>query len=343
MDEFRSIPEADAAALALPSSRPATDHPTDHIEAALRASGLESEVAEVLPVRGGHGVSDHWGEWEDAAWSGAFGRTSPYLDIDRVRWPASLYIPRNADYRDYWISPPPDRQRYALAWPGVGNGVRPDWADAATGDLFAYTIVPWTTPGADTRSEAGIGILYTPKFALGTVDFQPIINVKDGILASVLEYFPTLSAGHVTLKASVVLAAWQVIPGGYDLIDYAVQPIARITRDQSFGPERAEAARFALHPASVHQAVPGPGSARIPVRGRGPRRGDLDADRFAGPTADRAERRQLQGLQLDHPRDPVHDGRHRPGLPAVARRVRGLSDCSVRTPAPPMRPRRSEG
>jgi hypothetical protein len=163
------------------------------------------------------------------------------LDIaDSIRWPASLYIPRGADYRDYWLTAPPDRQRYALAWPAIGNGVRPDWASADSGELFAYTIVPWTDPGADPRSEAGIGVVYSPTFTLGTVDFEPMVNVKDGILASVLEYFPTLSAGSVTLTASVVLAAWQVIPGGYDLLDYASMPIARITRDQSYGPERAK-------------------------------------------------------------------------------------------------------
>ena len=232
--------DVDPAALALPYDSGPAGHSTRHIEAALRASGLDSEIAEALPVRGdGHPVAGFWGEWEDAAWTGAFGRKPRFDILENIRWPRSLYIPRGADYRDYWLTAPPDRQRYALAWPGVGNGTRPDWASAETGDLFAYTIVPWTNPGADTRSEAGIGILYSPEFTLGTVDFEPIVNVKDGMLASVLEYFPAVSAGSVTLTASVVLAAWHVIPGGYDLLDHATVPIARITRDQSHGPERA--------------------------------------------------------------------------------------------------------
>ena len=237
----RTSADIEAAALALPHDSSTAEHSTRHIEAALRASGLDSEVAEVLPVRDqGLPVRDAWGEWEDAAWTGAFGRR-PRLDpVVGIRWPRSLYIPRGADYRDYWLVPPPDRQRYAHAWPAVGNGVRPDWASADTGELFAYTIVPWTEPSADTRSEAGIGILFSPDFTLGTVDFEPIVNVKDGVLASVLEYFPAVSAGSVTLTASVVLAAWQVIPGGYDLLDYASVPIARIMRDQSHGPERAK-------------------------------------------------------------------------------------------------------
>ena len=233
--------DVDPAVLALPDDSRAAEHSTRHIEAALRASGLESEIAEVLPVRGdGHRVRDFWGEWEDAAWTGAFGRKPRFDIVENNRWPESLYIPRGADHRDYWLTAPPDRQRYALAWPAVGNGVRPDWASADTGELFATTQIPWAEPGADTRSEAGIGILYSPDFTLGTVDFEPIVNVKDGMLASVLEYFPAVSAGSVTLTASVVLAAWQVIPGGYDLLDYASTPIARITRDQSHGPERAK-------------------------------------------------------------------------------------------------------
>jgi hypothetical protein len=246
MDESQNLPEAqevDPALLELPVSDPPAAHAIAHVEEALRSSGLESEVAEVLPTRGGHGAGSAWGSWTDADWSGAF-RAKPTLDLDidldRLRWPASLYIPRDADYRDHWMVPPPGRQRYALAWPAVGSTTRPDWASAQTGDMFAYTIVPWTSPGIDVRSEAGIGILYSPTFTLGTVDFEPVVNLKDGILAAVLDYFPTLSAGSVTLRASVVLASWQVIPGGFDLLDYAVSPIAGITRDQSHGAERAK-------------------------------------------------------------------------------------------------------
>lgn len=246
MDESQRLPEAqevDPALLELPASAPPSTHAMTHVEDALRASGLQSEIAEVLPTRGGHGADRIWDVWTDVEWSDAF-RVRPTLDLDvdldRFRWPASLYIPRDADYRDHWMVPPPDRQRYALAWPTTGSPTRPDWASAQTGDLFTYAIVPWTSPGADVRSEAGIGIRYSPTFTLGTVDFQPMVNVKDGILAAVLDYYPTLSAGHVTLRASVVLASWQVIPGGFDLLDHAVSPIAGITRDQSYGPERAK-------------------------------------------------------------------------------------------------------
>ncbi|MCY4726516.1 hypothetical protein NYO98_09515 [Nocardioides sp. STR2] len=234
--------EVDPALLELPTSPAPSTHGMAHVQDALRATGLESEVAEVLPTRGGHGADRIWDVWTDVTWSDAF-RAKPTLDLDveldRFRWPASLYIPRDADYRDHWMVPPPDRQRYALAWPAPGSTTRPDWASAQTGDLFAYAIVPWTSPADDTRGEAGIGIRYSPAFTLGTVDFEPMVNVRDGMLAAVLDYYPTLSAGHVTLRASVVLASWQVIPGGFDLLDHAVLPVAGITRDQSFGPERA--------------------------------------------------------------------------------------------------------
>ncbi|KQZ85936.1 hypothetical protein ASD56_06585 [Microbacterium sp. Root166] len=236
----RATPELDPEQLRLPADR-VGDHSTAHIEAALRRSGLESEIPDALPVRGGDAAAGYWGEWGDFTTSGAFGRKRVLdldLDLGAIRWPKSLYIPRRADYREFWLTPPPDRQRYAAAWPAVGNPTRPDWANADDGSLFAYTIVPWSSPGADSRSEAGIGVRYTPEFTLGTVDFEPVVAVRDGMLTSVLDYFPTVSAGSVTLSASVVLALWQVIPGGYDLIDYSDQPIARITRDQSHGPER---------------------------------------------------------------------------------------------------------
>ncbi len=228
--------EIDPEALAIPVQAIDRAHSTTHIEAALRASGLESEIATALPVRGGDGPQ-HWGEWEDASWTGAFGR-KPRLDIDldRIRWPQGLYIPRDADYRDYWLTPPPSGNRYALAWPAPTGAT--GWARDTDGAMYAFANTPWSDPGADDRTEAGIGVDYSPDFTLGTVDFEPIVNLQDGMLTSVLNYDPLLSAGGVTLRVSVVLALWQVIPGGFDLIDHATFVLARITRDQSYGPER---------------------------------------------------------------------------------------------------------
>ena len=236
MTEPEYRPEVDAAALALPWDRPAADHPTTHIEEALRASGLESEIRTALPVRGGGGT-DYWGEWDDAKWTGAFGRKPRFdVDIELLRWPKSLYIPRDADAGNYWLTTPPSDHRYAVAWPATDEGDRR--ASAGTGEMFAFANTPWFDPAADARTEAGIGVHYSPDFALGTVDFEPVVNVNDGMLAAVLNYAPIPSIGSVMLQASVVLALWQVIPGGFDLIDYGTFPLARITRDHGVDPQR---------------------------------------------------------------------------------------------------------
>lgn len=229
--------DVDPIQLTLPhASQSAYEHRTDHIASALRASGLEAEVEVTLPTRGGGGALGHWAEFHDTIYTGGF-RKGDVFDLDRLRWPDSLYIPRTADSFGYWLTPAPANRRYGLAWPARG-GSTPNWADRDTGELFAYTIVPFTEPAGDSRTESGIGIVYSPPFSLGTVRFEPAVNVTDGMLTSALEYFPIQSAGHVTLTASVLLACWQVIPGGYDLLGYREFPIARIVRDQSYGPER---------------------------------------------------------------------------------------------------------
>lgn len=236
------LPEVDPAAMSLPAPRETAGVAWDltHIEEALRRSGLDSEVAEALPVRGGDSASQYWGSWEQASWSGALRSSRHLAGVDAIRWPQSLYIPPDSDYRDFWFAPPPDRNRYALAWPARGDGRHPSWASADSGELFAFATTPWTDPAAESRGEAGIGVSYTPDFALGLVNFTPTVNVRYGLLTAVLDYGPMLvSAGTVVLQVDVVLAVWQVVPGGFDLVDYGVHPVARIARDQSWGgPER---------------------------------------------------------------------------------------------------------
>jgi hypothetical protein len=37
-------------------------------------------------------------------------------DVLSIGWPPSLYIPGNADWKKYWILPPPAANRYSQSW-----------------------------------------------------------------------------------------------------------------------------------------------------------------------------------------------------------------------------------
>ncbi|CAN5299947.1 hypothetical protein BH09ACT6_BH09ACT6_27480 [soil metagenome] len=172
-------------------------------------------------------------------------RKASLADLARVRghrvldwpkflvWPDSLFIPRAADGSLYFPAPTPADHRYSLDW----TTGAPNQASRDAGTSFAFAQVPWSNPASASAAQAGVGIFYTPKMSLGVVDFQPHVNVN-GMLTSVLDYFPTLSAGKVRLSASLLLACWEVIPTGFDLLSYRSITVESEVRDQSFGAER---------------------------------------------------------------------------------------------------------
>ena len=163
-------------------------------------------------------------------------RGKPTFDIHRFRWPDSLYIPKDANARDYWISPAPDDHRYGLEWtsPATATANR---ASRQDGTLFSFSQLLNENARSAQSSEAGVGIFYKPSMSLGVIDLQPIVNCT-GTLRTFLEFFPELAAGYVEVKAHLLLAAWQQIPGGFDLLGFKQFDVATSgRRDQSFGPE----------------------------------------------------------------------------------------------------------
>jgi hypothetical protein len=90
-------------------------------------------------------------------------------------WPEDLYIPGNADYRNYWFTPCPDDHRYSRQWI-IGNDVNK--ANAGDGHVWAYTALNQYVPHA--RSEAGIGFLYTPSTTLAVYQVKPSLSNRGG-------------------------------------------------------------------------------------------------------------------------------------------------------------------
>lgn len=159
------------------------------------------------------------------------------FDPNRFRWPAFLYIPKGAKSLDYWIgAKAPDDHRYGLEWtsPATATANR---ASREDGTLFSFSQLLNEKAGISQSSESGVGIFYNPPMSLGVIDFQPQVDCS-GTLRTFLEFFPQLAAGYVEVKAQLLLAAWQQIPGGFDLLGFKQFEVAASgRRDQTFGPE----------------------------------------------------------------------------------------------------------
>ncbi len=158
------------------------------------------------------------------------------FDPSLFRWPPSLYIPKSANARDYWISPAPDDHRYGLEWTSPATATA-NKASRQDGTLFSFSQLQNENVASAQSSESGVGVFYKPPMALGVIDLQPNVNCM-GTLRTFLETFPELAAGYVEVKAHLLLAAWQQIPGGFDLLGFKQFDVATSgRRDQSFGPE----------------------------------------------------------------------------------------------------------
>ncbi len=163
-------------------------------------------------------------------------RGTQTLDVNLFRWPPFLYIPKGANALDYWIFPAPDDHRYGLEWtsPATATANR---ASRQDGTLFSFSQLLNEKAGSSQSSESGVGVFYKPPMSLGVIDLQPHVNCT-GTLRTFLKFFPQLAAGYVEVKAHLLLAAWQQIPGGFDLLGFKQFAVATSgRRDQSHGPE----------------------------------------------------------------------------------------------------------
>lgn len=159
------------------------------------------------------------------------------FDPNRFRWPPFLYIPKSANARDYWpFSPAPDDHRYGLEWTSPATATA-NTASRQDGTLFSFSQLHNENAKSAQSSESGVGVFYNPPMSLGVIDLQPHVDCS-GTLRTFLEFFPELAAGYVEVKAHLLLAAWQQIPGGFDLLGFKQFDVATSgRRDQSFGPE----------------------------------------------------------------------------------------------------------
>jgi hypothetical protein len=119
-------------------------------------------------------------------------------------WPTSLYIPVQADWRNYWMMAPPTGNRYARDWATVPGF---SWASRASGEIYSFKRI--RTIDRKVKSDAGVGILFTPTRTLSVVSLQPQV-----ICSGHYQYRKDLNTeGFTQVKTELHLGAWQEIPG----------------------------------------------------------------------------------------------------------------------------------
>ncbi len=135
-----------------------------------------------------------------------------------LSWPATLYIPAEADYRQYWPVPPPADHRYTDQWADTAGG-RPTASSAsrADGRLFAWNNVSALSPGY--VAFAGTGVRFAPKASLS---YAKVTADVDLITQSRWWYLPGPAAGYASLsyRATAYVAGWHIDPvsGQWELL-----------------------------------------------------------------------------------------------------------------------------
>ena len=137
------------------------------------------------------------------------------LDVHPVfRWPDDLYIPGNADYRNYWFLPCPASHRYSSQW--ISPADSPSQASAGDGHLWAYTALNPYTPHA--HSEAGIGFVFSPSKTLAVYQVKPSLSV----IGTHRWWIETTyyGGGWIYEWGGIYIAAWLISPvdGSLELV-----------------------------------------------------------------------------------------------------------------------------
>jgi hypothetical protein len=135
-------------------------------------------------------------------------------EFPALRWPSDLYIPANADYKNYWFIPCPESHRYGRQWIIPGDG--PNQASEADGHVWAYTALNQYTPHA--HSEAGVGFVFAPTATLAVYQVQPTLSALGTYRWSISTSF--YGGGWIYEWGAIYIAAWNISPvdGSLDLV-----------------------------------------------------------------------------------------------------------------------------
>jgi len=141
-----------------------------------------------------------------------------FQDVIRERpvfslaWPASWYIPGDADYRQYWFTPPPAANRYDYGW--AHSQLYPtstaQSGSPSTGHVYAYTALA----PSDTHDSgfAGVGALFQPSATLSYADVSVDADVVAHSRIWTLLARPTHNLVTVHIRCTAFVCVWEIDP-----------------------------------------------------------------------------------------------------------------------------------
>jgi hypothetical protein len=143
---------------------------------------------------------------ETMTWSAAI------RDIVKLSWPANLYVPGEANYRNYWFLPPAHDHVYQFDWTNSTNPA-PNSCAANNGTGYMLSVTNGTNLSGRNRATAGIAMEYKPTATLAQVKVTVDINVAGALK---YQFLPATagSAGyaHPEFFGTAFLLAWEINP-----------------------------------------------------------------------------------------------------------------------------------
>ena len=121
-------------------------------------------------------------------------------------WPVGLYIPANADAKQ-WPFLYGDPHRYSQSWT---NGIGWSQADHGDGSLLASAFSPTVAGAIDGKAEAGLGVRYRATDALARIRIQPDLRFTGRFQWNVSP--PPTVWTSVRAVASVLVGGFQLDP-----------------------------------------------------------------------------------------------------------------------------------
>jgi hypothetical protein len=166
-----------------------------------------AELARVIPK-----LQD--GDAADAQAVRDFKKLTLKQTIDRVAlerthrfgWPVALYIPANADAKQ-WGYLYGDPNRYAQSWT---NGIGWSQADHGDGSLLAVASSPTVAGAIDGKAEAGLGVRYRATDSLARIRIQPELRFTGRFQWNV--YPPSAVWVSVRAVATIQVGGFQLDP-----------------------------------------------------------------------------------------------------------------------------------
>jgi hypothetical protein len=142
------------------------------------------------------------------------------------RWPEHLYIPRGADWQNYWFCPPPPSHRYSHCW-GTTDYYHVHEESAL---CQAFLGEDSTVEHGRIRREAGVGFLFRPTDRLATYTIVPNVSIYSNLQRPMKPNADWIREATSFFWTGVYTLAWEVIEkdGSLRLIrPFNVAPVLR--------------------------------------------------------------------------------------------------------------------